>query len=62
MDKVYIQVGVTALLKPNGGCHHAIPLYVEADKLNGSGLGLYKESMLRDLAGLVIDECNLGVL
>lgn len=54
--KVFIQVGVTALRSPTGKHYPAVPLYVEADKLNESGLAPAEENMLTDFAGLVIDE------
>lgn len=54
--KIYIQVGVTALRTPTGNHYPAIPLYVEADKLNASGLAPAEEKMVFDFAGLVLEE------
>jgi len=54
--KIYIQVGVTALRTPTGKHYPAVPLYVEADKLNESGLAPVEEKMLTGFAGLLIEE------
>jgi len=55
-QKIYIQVGVTALRTPTGGHYSAVPLYVEADKLNASGLSPSEEKMLRGFSGFAIEE------
>jgi hypothetical protein len=54
--KIYIQVGVTALRTPTGKYYPAVPLYIEADKLNESGLAPAEEKMLNNFAGLAIEE------
>ena len=55
-QKIYIQVGVTALRTPTGRHYPAIPLYVEADRLDDSGLSPAEEKLLRDFAGFAIEE------
>lgn len=55
-QKIYIQVGVTALRTPSGGHYPAVPLYVEADRLKESGLSPAEENMLRGFAGFAIEE------
>jgi len=57
-QKIYIQVGVTALRTPSGGHYPAVPLYVEADKLNESGLSLAEEKLLHGFTGFAIEEYN----
>lgn len=55
-EKHYIQVGVTALRTPTGKHFPAIPLYIEVDRLNESGLAPCEEKRLHDFAGLAIEE------
>lgn len=57
-SKVYIQVGVTALRTPTGKHYPAIPLYVESDKLNTSGLTSAEENLLCGFAGFAHEEYN----
>ncbi len=52
-EKHYIQVGVTALRTPTGKHYPAIPLYIEVDRLNESGLAPCEEKRLHDLRGLL---------
>ncbi|GHV04102.1 hypothetical protein FACS1894211_16740 [Clostridia bacterium] len=54
--KIYIQVGVTALRTPTGKHYPAVPLYIEADKLNASGLAPTEEKLLCGFTGFVIEE------
>ena len=54
--KNYIQVGVTALRTPTGKYYPPIPLYIEVDKLNESGLAPCEEKMLKSFAGVAIEE------
>jgi hypothetical protein len=54
--RIYIQVGVTALRTLTGKHYPAIPLYVEADRLNASGLAPAEEAMLCDFAGFANGE------
>jgi len=56
--KNYVQVGVTALRTPNGKHYPAVPLFVEVDKLNASGLAPCEEKMLTDFAGFAIEKYN----
>jgi len=55
-DKHYIQVGVTALRTPTGKHYPAIPLYIEVDKLNASGLAPCEEKMLTNFAGFMSEK------
>lgn len=55
-EKIFIQVGVTALRTPNGRHYPAIPLYVEADKLNASGLAPCEEKRLTNFAGFLSEK------
>jgi len=54
--KIYIQVGVTALRTPTGKHYPAIPLYIEANKLNASGLTPAEENLLHGFAEFVLEE------
>ena len=54
--KYYIQVGVTALRTPAGKFYPPVPLYIEADRLNGSGLAPCEEKILADFSGLLFEE------
>ena len=56
MTKTYIQVGVTALRTPTGKHYPAVPLYIEADKLNESGLAPCEEKRLTDFAGFLSEK------
>lgn len=55
-EKHYIQVGVTALRTPTGKHYPAIPLYIEVDKLNASGLAPCEEKMLTNFAGFMSEK------
>lgn len=55
-QKIYIQVGVTALRTPTGGHYPAVPLYIEADKLNSSGLAPAEEKLLCGFTEYAIEE------
>jgi len=57
-QKAYIQVGVTALRTPSGGHYPAVPLYVEADRINESGLSTAEERLLLGFTGFAIEEYN----
>ena len=54
--KQYIQVGVTAIKKPSGEHMSSIPLYIEVDSLEKSGLTTAQESDLRGISGFFIKE------
>lgn len=55
-EKHFIQVGVTALRTPTGRHYPPVPLYIEVDKLNASGLAPCEEKMLTNFAGFVMEK------
>lgn len=52
-EKNFIQVGVTALRTPTGRHYPPVPLYIETDKLNASGLAPCEEKMLTNFASFL---------
>lgn len=55
-EKHFIQVGVTALRTPTGKHYPPVPLYVETDELNTSGLAPCEEKMLNNFAGFIMEK------
>lgn len=55
-EKNFIQVGVTALRTPTGRHYPPVPLYIETDKLNASGLAPCEEKMLTNFAGFLMEK------
>ena len=55
-SKAYIQIGVTIPRDPNGKYLPSVPLYIEADNLQRSGLTATHENALTDIAGFFIEK------
>jgi len=56
--KTYIQVGVTIPRSPDGKYLPSVPLYIEAENLQRSGLTAAHEKALTDIAGFFIEKYN----
>ena len=51
MQKVYVQVGVTAMREPNGDHMQSIPMYIEVEHLSKTGLTDFESGALANIAG-----------
>ena len=54
----YIQIGVTALRTPDGEFLPSVPLFVETDDLQKSGLTPTSENAIKEIAGFFVEKLN----
>jgi len=50
-QKIYVQVGITAMREPNGERLPSVPMYIEVDRLAKTGLTDLESEALANIAG-----------
>ena len=50
-QKIYVQVGVTAMREPNGERLPSVPMYIEVDHLTKTGLTDLENDALANISG-----------
>ncbi|MCL2751447.1 MAG: hypothetical protein FWE62_01685 [Firmicutes bacterium] len=50
-QKIYVQVGITAMREPNGERLPSVPMYVEVDSLAKTGLTDLENEAIANIAG-----------
>ena len=53
-QKLYVQVGVTAMREPNGDHLPSVPLYIEVTQLTKAGFTKWESDGLANIAGFFI--------
>ena len=55
-QKIYVQVGVTAMRNPDGSFMPSIPMYVEVDHVEKNGLTQLENAALTNICGFFAEK------